>query len=98
VKALMADDRAYYSNIIALQPGDNAGPVQVINTLVNTRLAVNSTGAYQYQLLFQNGQLLQQGSLKTGYNVIDIKTGQKGVIIMRIFDGNQSWSARLIRH
>ena len=97
VKARMADERAYYSNIIALQPGERKEPVQVINTLVNTKLGVNSTGVYQYQLLLQNGQLLQQGSLKTGYNVIDIKSGIKGVLLLRIFDGNQSWTARLIR-
>lgn len=98
VRATTADERSYYSNIIALQAGSEGRPVQVMNTLVNTKLGVNSTGAYQYQLLFQNGQLLQQGMLKAGYNNIEVKTGAKGVLLLRIFDGDEYWTEKLIRH
>lgn len=97
VRALTADERSYYSNTIALQPGQAGKPVQVMNTLVQSRISVSSTGAYKYQLLHQNGQLLQQGNLRTGNNIIDLKEGVKGILLLRVFDGDQSWTEKLIR-
>jgi hypothetical protein len=96
IKGLTPDERAYYSNIIALQPGQGK-PVQVVNTFIKSMVAVNSTGQYNYQLLQENGQLLQSGKLQTGYNTITLQTGAKGLLLMRIFDGNQYWSEKLVR-
>ncbi|HYF33116.1 MAG TPA: hypothetical protein VD993_18455 [Chitinophagaceae bacterium] len=97
IKALTPDERAYYSNIIALQAGEAGKPVQVMSTLIGARLGINSTGQYQYQLLQQNGQLLQQGVLKAGYNNIPVKDGANGVLLLRVFDGSQYWTEKLIR-
>jgi hypothetical protein len=96
IKGITPDERAYYSNIIALQSGQGK-PVQVVNTFVKSMVAVNSTGQYNYQLLQENGQLLQSGKLQTGYNTIALQTGSKGLLLMRIFDGNQHWSEKLVR-
>jgi hypothetical protein len=96
IRAVAPDERSYYSNILALQPGQGR-PVQVLNTLVNNTIAVNSAGAYSYQLLQENGQLMQSGTLQTGYNTVQLRAGGQGLILMRIFDGTQAWSEKLIR-
>ncbi|HYC27627.1 MAG TPA: hypothetical protein VEB42_02410, partial [Chitinophagaceae bacterium] len=96
IKGITADERSYYSNIISLQPGQGK-PVQVLNTLVTSMVQVNSTGPYNYQLFTENGQLVQAGMLQPGYNNIGLRTGAKGLLLMRIFDGNQYWSEKLVR-
>ena len=95
IRGIAPDDRSYYSNIISLQTGQGR-PVQLLNTLAKNNIAVNSTGKYEYQLLLQNGQILQRGRLQTGYNNISLGTGVKGLLLMRIFDGNQHWSEKLV--
>lgn len=96
IRAVAPDERSYYSNVLVLQPGQGR-PVQVINTLVGSTVAVNSAGQYSYQLLQQNGQVIQGGRLQTGYNTISLQGGAQGLLLMRIFDGTQSWSEKLIR-
>jgi hypothetical protein len=96
IKGVTADDHAFYSNILALQSG-HGQPVQVVNTFVNNMAVVNSTGQYTYQLFHENGQLLQSGTLQTGYNTLTLQTGAKGMLLMRIFDGTRYWSEKLIR-
>lgn len=96
IRAVAPDERSYYSNVLALQPGQGR-PVQVINTVVNNTISVNSSGQYSYQLLQENGQLMQSGKLQTGYNNIHLRVAGQGLILMRIFDGTQSWSEKLIR-
>lgn len=95
LRGITPDERSYYSNIIVLQQG-HGKPVQVLNTLVKSTVAVNSTGQYEYQVLQENGQVLQTGRLKTGYNNIVLRAGAKGLLLMRIYDGNQYWSEKLI--
>ena len=96
IKGVTADDRAYYSNVISLQQGQGK-PVQVLNTLVSNAVQVNSTGQYQYQLFTENGQLVQSGTLQAGYNNISLRATTKGLLLMRIFDGNQYWPEKLVR-
>lgn len=96
VRAVAADERSYYSNVLALQPGVGK-PVQVMNTLVSNTIAVNSAGPFSYQLLQENGQVIQSGKLQTGYNNIPLQGAAQGLMLMRIFDGTQAWSEKLIR-
>lgn len=95
VRAIAPDERSFYSNVITLQSGKQ-GNVQVINTLVKGWIGVNSTGVYQYQLIQQNGQLLQQGTLISGYNRIDVKPGTRGMMMIRIYDSKNQWTTKLI--
>lgn len=92
----VSPEQSYYSNVLALQPGQGR-PVQVMSTVVNNTIAVNSAGQYSYQLLQENGQVIQSGKLQTGYNKIHFRVPGHGLILMRIFDGMQSWSEKLIR-
>jgi len=92
-----ADERSYYSNIIALDPKMTRHPVEVMNTVVKNSVTVNSAGNYSYQLLQQNGQILQSGTLKPGRNTIDIKPTANGLLLMRIFDGTQYWTEKLVK-
>ncbi|HEY0678981.1 MAG TPA: T9SS type A sorting domain-containing protein, partial [Chitinophagaceae bacterium] len=96
VKARTPDERTYYSNIISLQPGVDNKPVQVINSLVRNTLSINSTGQYRYQIIQQNGQLVQSGSLKTGLNTLDVQPTASGLMILRVYDGNQYWTEKLV--
>jgi hypothetical protein len=97
IKAITPDERSYYSNIIALKQGQGGKPALVMNTLVNKTIAMNSTGPYEYQLLGQNGQLVQSGKLVTGYNNINVRENAKGVLFLHIYDGNEHWTEKLIR-
>lgn len=97
IRAVMPDERSYYSNIIALQQGHDGRPVQVLQTLVNTSVAVNSNGRYNYQLLLQNGQLISKGILSVGYNSIAVQENIQGVLLLRIFNENSHWTEKLIK-
>lgn len=96
IRGISPDERIYYSNIISLQPGQGK-PVQVLNTLVKSAVGVNSTGRYEYLILQENGQVMQRGRLQTGYNNINLGTGVKGLLLLRIYDGMQYWSEKLVR-
>jgi hypothetical protein len=96
VRAIAPDERSSYSNTLALQNMKQGSAVQVINTLVKGWIGVNSTGIYQYQLMQQNGQLLQQGTLTSGYNKINVKPGIKGLLMIRIYDNNNQWTTKLM--
>jgi hypothetical protein len=96
IKGVTADERSYYSNIISLQPGQGR-PFQLLNNFATGTVQVNSTGQYNYQLFTENGQLVQSGTLQPGYNNISLRTGAKGLLLMRIFAENQYWSEKLVR-
>ncbi|MGB8190393.1 MAG: hypothetical protein WCF67_00680 [Chitinophagaceae bacterium] len=96
IRAVTPDESRYYSNVVSLQPGRAGKPVQVINTIARKSIGVNSAGQYQYQLMTQNGQLLQQGQLRIGYNSITVKQDVKGMLLMRVYDGRQFWSEKII--
>jgi hypothetical protein len=96
VRAITPDERSFYSNTITLQSGRLPTSVQVINTLVKGWVGVNSTGAYQYQLMQQNGQIIQQGSLIAGFNRINTERSVKGMLIIRIYDNKDQWVTKLM--
>lgn len=96
VRAVAPDERSFYSNTIALQAVRQGSAVQVINTLVKGWIGVNSTGVYQYQLMQQNGQVVQQGSLIAGFNRIDVKPGIRGMLMIRIYDNKHQWTTKLM--
>jgi hypothetical protein len=97
IRAITPDERSYHSNILVLQPGQSEKLVQVMNTMVKEKLTLNSTGNYQYQLLQQNGQLVQRGQIKTGYNSIHIQPAIKGLLMLRVYDGTQYWTEKLMK-
>lgn len=96
VRAIAPDERCFYSNVLPLQSGRKNNGAQVINTMVNGWIGVNSTGAYQYKLLQQNGQVLQQGQLSAGYNRIEVKEGNKGILMLTIYDSFNRWTTKLM--
>jgi hypothetical protein len=99
VKAVVAaDERAYYSNIVALHEKQSGQPFQLMTTSGGRSLNIHSTGRYQYQLLMHNGQLLQWGNLSAGLNRIDVKPSADGMLLLRVFDGTQYWTEKFIKH
>jgi len=94
----VADERSYYSNIIALQDEDtNNGPVQIMNNIITSHITVNTNKEFTYQLMDATGRLLQRGQLVAGTNRIDVHTAQKGLLLMRIQGENESFTSKLIK-
>lgn len=96
IRSMAADETSSYSNILALQNIRRPDGVQVINTVANGFIGVNSPGVYQYQLMGLNGQLLQQGAIKAGYNKISLRPGTRGVVMVRIFDNTGQWTTKVV--
>jgi hypothetical protein len=94
----VADERSYYSNIVSLheQSKDN-GPVQVMNNVISSHIAINANKDYSYQLMDGTGRLLQRGQLATGANRIDVHTAQKGLLLLRVQGDNESYTSKLIK-
>jgi hypothetical protein len=94
----VADERSYYSNIIALRDeATNNGPVQIMNNIIASHIAVNTNKEFTYQLMDATGRLLQRGQLVAGTNRIDVHTAQKGLLLLRVQGDNESYTSKLIK-
>ena len=92
----VADERAYYSNIIALkQTGLQTFTLQ--QTIVHNEINITTAQAYTYQLTDGTGRMVQQGRLPAGRHRIDVKTAQKGMLFLRLYAGNEAWTEKLIK-
>lgn len=93
----VADERAYYSNIISLRKTNN-GTYKLQSNLVGNSIQLNNGKEYAYQLLDETGRLLQRGILPAGANRIDLRTTQKGLLLLRLQAGQESHCEKLIKH
>jgi hypothetical protein len=91
-----AKQKTYLSNIARAQNKTNGKKIQVMTTGMNDELTVYSAGRFNYHLLAGNGQLIQTGTLSTGYNQIKVKSS-KGLLIFRYNDGKASFSEKIIQ-
>ena len=92
----VADERAYYSNMITLQPKGEQG-IKLRTNLINNTIELTAGKEYAYSLMDQTGRLLQQGRVNAGLNRIDVYTTQKGVLLLRLQAENESHSEKLIK-
>lgn len=92
----VADERAYYSNMITLQPKNEQG-IKLRSNLINNVIELTTGKEYAYTLMDQTGRLLQQGRINAGLNRIDVFTTQKGVLLLRLTAENESHSEKLIK-
>lgn len=92
----VADERAYYSNIINLkQAGDQSYKLQ--HTIVRNEINITTGKVYAYQLIDETGRLLQQGKLTVGFNQLDVRSTQRGMLFLRLQAGNEAWTEKLIK-
>lgn len=93
----VADERAYYSNIITLRETGNKN-FTLQSSLVNNNIITYSGKAYSYQLLDGAGRLLQRGQLKEGTNRIDIYNAPKGLLLLHAANAQETITEKLIKH
>jgi hypothetical protein len=97
IKAItVADERAYYSNIAVLR-STKGKTIDLLGTLVKSHILLNTQKNFSYQLLDESGRLLQNGNLQAGTNSIQIKTMKKGLLLLRVQDGTEAFTYKLIR-
>ena len=97
IKAItLADEMAYYSNIIALQSLQKEEPVEVLNR-AGTSLQIRSSGNYEYQLLQPNGQVMRSGKIYKGVNTIPTSGNANGLLLLRVINANESWTRKIIQ-
>ena len=93
----VADERAYYSNIIVLRQSRSGKPVDVINRIITDNITVNAQKNFSYQLFNESGRLLQRGSLLKGSNQIPVGTVKTGVLFLRIQHHNETYTEKFIK-
>jgi hypothetical protein len=92
----LADERSYYSNIVALREEGHT-PVKVISNMIADMIMVNTDQDYTYQLLDETGRLLQHGKLSTGANRVEVRNAQKGLLLLRVQGKSASFTYKLIK-
>lgn len=92
----VADERAYYSNIAVLRSAKGK-TIDLLGTVVKSHVLLNTQKSFSYQLLDESGRLLQNGTLQAGTNRIEIKTLKKGLLLLRVQDGTEAFTYKLIR-
>jgi len=92
----VAEERAYYSNIITIQDS-NSKAVQLISNMITSSITINANKECTYQLLDETGRLLQRGQLTTGLNHIDASNARKGLLLLRVQGAAEAWTYKLIK-
>jgi hypothetical protein len=82
----VADERAYYSNVEVIK-AVKGQTIDIMSTMVTSAIQLNSKGSYPYQLVDETGRLLQKGTIKIGSNSIELRTGAKGLYLLRVQNG-----------
>jgi hypothetical protein len=84
----VADERAYYSNTQTLKITQGK-KIDILSNIVSGSLNINSKGNYNFQLIDETGRLVHKGVLKNGLNSIDLGSASKGLLVLRLQDGNE---------
>ncbi|RYY26997.1 MAG: hypothetical protein EOO04_09990 [Chitinophagaceae bacterium] len=92
----VVDERAYYSNNETLKTSQGK-KIDILSTIVSGSLNIVSKGNYNYQLIDETGRLIQKGILKNGSNAIDVKSASKGLLLLRLQEGNETTVYKFIR-
>ncbi|RYG04665.1 MAG: hypothetical protein EOO02_05605 [Chitinophagaceae bacterium] len=92
----VADERSYYSNIENLKnlQGKN---LDILSTVFSNAVSLISKEQYGYQLIDETGRLLQQGVIKQGSNHIAVNSSKKGLMLLRVLDGAQGTTYKLLK-
>lgn len=99
IRVITADEKSFYSNIIALrEQGDDNAPIRVMNSMIVNNIVINSEKECNFQLMDATGRMLQSGKMVAGTNSIDVtNTAQKGLLLLRIIDGQAGQTWKLIK-
>ncbi|HMF70856.1 MAG TPA: hypothetical protein VK616_05255, partial [Flavitalea sp.] len=92
----VADERSYYSNIETLKT-TKGKLIEIASTVVSHSISVVSKDNYPYQLMDETGRLLKKGILKAGSNIIDLGSANKGLLLLRLHDGMETSTFKLIK-
>jgi len=92
----VADERAYYSNIITLQPALKQD-IKLRSNLITDAIELTTGKVYAYMLMDETGRILQQGRISAGYNRIEVYAAKKGMLLLRLQSENEAHSEKLIK-
>lgn len=92
----VADERAYYSNMVTLQPGTKED-IKLHSNLISNAIELTTGKAYAYLLMDATGRLIQQGKVSAGYNRISVFNAAKGALLLRLQAENEVHSEKLIK-
>src|SRR5207253_1881639 len=98
IKAITMDNEiTYYSNIILLPPEARYHSAKLLGSVVNNYITVSTTAQCSFQLMMPNGQLISQGSIYPGMNVIKTPANVKGVFLLRLIHENEVWTEKILK-
>lgn len=89
------EEKSYYSNIIAIREKS-----QSVYTLMNTTgpsYYINAMRNLDYQVIGSTGQIVASGHLIKGANRVDLPAQSRGVFYLRLLDGQQVYSEKLVK-
>jgi hypothetical protein len=90
------DDEPYYSNIISLQCA-LPGQVTLSGNIIQNSALISVPGDYTYELMDETGRLFQRGKLSAGYNTVPVNNLKKGIMLLRVYSGNDRQLFKLIK-
>lgn len=88
---------SYYSNVVALNNTAKGKTIQVLSNLVTDAVKVNSNAVCPYQLLDVTGRLIAKGNLQNGLNQITVPASCHGMLFLRLSDGINQWTEKLVK-
>ena len=98
VNVLFDNGKSYYSNIVTLRAtADVPRPRLVSNFIQSGSIQVTSPGQFEYALYDLNGRQLGRGPITQGLNLIGASGMSNGMYILRLTDGVQQWTEKLVR-
>jgi hypothetical protein len=96
VRMFLNDQTTEYSNVVVLS--NTAGSkVSLMSNIVYSSAQVRATGEYSYQLIDESGRILGKGKLTAGINEISLRTLNKGLIFLKVFNQQQQFHYRIIK-
>ena len=91
------NEMAYYSNIISLPPPAHYHAVKLLGSVIHDNIKLSSAAECSYQLMLPNGQLISQGMIYTGLNIVRTPANVKGIFLLRIIHANDVWTEKILK-
>ena len=88
---------AYYSNIISLPPEARYHTVKLLGSVIHDNIRLSSAAECSYQLMLPNGQLISQGILHEGLNIVRTPANVKGIFLLRIIHAKEVWTEKILK-
>ncbi|MBC8034951.1 MAG: hypothetical protein H7Y03_12440, partial [Chitinophagaceae bacterium] len=91
-------EKEYLSNVLTLKNNSNQQEqVQLSSNIITSTINIKSSGNHPFELMDATGKLISKGMLRSGMNQVQVPGNALGLLFLRLSDGINQWTEKLIK-